>query len=169
RGHSSLRGNVDTTILVEAGDIKTATTLKQKDGEDNVQVRFKLNRTIIGYDKRGKEVSTCLVEITDEKPESDPDDEFKGLSRKERDAFSVLHEMIENAQIDMETGEIKSVPVPILTTDWKMALGTNGTIDRDNLETARRQFLRIRKALKNKGKIIEKNGEVLLTGQWGDK
>lgn len=169
RGHSSLRGNVDTTILVEAGDIKTATTLKQKDGEDNVQVRFKLNRTVIGHDRRGKEVSTCLVEITDEKPESDPEHEFKGLSRKERDAFSVLHEMIENAQIDMETGEIKSVPVPILTTDWKMALGTNGTIDRDNLETARRQFLRIRKALKNKGKIIEKNGEVLLTGQGRDK
>jgi AAA domain len=65
RGHSSLRGNVDTTILIEAGQVKTATTLKQKDGEDNVQIRFTLDRLIIGEDKRGKEISTCLLNIVD--------------------------------------------------------------------------------------------------------
>lgn len=66
RGHSSLRGNIDTAILVEAGQIKVATSLKQKDGEDNMQVRFELERVAIGVDKRGKEVSTCLVRLTDE-------------------------------------------------------------------------------------------------------
>lgn len=65
RGHSSLRGGIETAILVEAGDIKTATTIKQKDGEDNMVVRFKLERVVIGEDKRGKEVSTCLTEIVD--------------------------------------------------------------------------------------------------------
>lgn len=65
RGHSSLRGGIETTILVEAGDIKTATTLKQKDGEDNMVVRFKLERVVIGEDKRGKEISTCLTEIVE--------------------------------------------------------------------------------------------------------
>lgn len=65
RGHSSLRGNIDTAILIESGPVKTATTLKQKDGEDNVQVRFTLERVIIGEDKRGKEVSTCLLNIVD--------------------------------------------------------------------------------------------------------
>lgn len=65
RGHSSLRGGIETAILVEAGDIKTATTLKQKDGEDNMAVRFKLERVVIGEDKRGKEVSTCLTEIVE--------------------------------------------------------------------------------------------------------
>lgn len=63
RGHSSLRGNIDTAILVEAGDVKTATTLKQKDGEDNQRVRFSLERVVIGTDKRGKEVSTCLTKL----------------------------------------------------------------------------------------------------------
>lgn len=65
RGHSSLRGGIETAILVEAGDIKTATTIKQKDGEDNMIVRFKLERVVIGEDKRGKEISTCLTEIVD--------------------------------------------------------------------------------------------------------
>lgn len=70
RGHSSLRGNIDTAILVEAGPIKVATTLKQKDGEDNLQVRFELERVVIGEDRRGKEVSTCLVKLTDEAPKA---------------------------------------------------------------------------------------------------
>lgn len=65
RGHSSLRGGIETAILVEAGDIKTATTIKQKDGEDNMVVRFRLERVVIGEDKRGKEISTCLTEIVD--------------------------------------------------------------------------------------------------------
>lgn len=65
RGHSSLRGNIDTAILVEGGDIKTATTTKQKDGEDNQRVRFSLERVVIGTDKRDKEISTCLTRLVD--------------------------------------------------------------------------------------------------------
>lgn len=169
RGHSSLRGNVDTTILVEAGDIKTATTLKQKDGEDNVQVRFKLNRTVIGHDRRGKEVSTCLVELTDEQPTIASEDDLKGLSRKEREAYLALIEMDEASQIDPETGEFYDVPKPIMAMDWKTMLGTNGTIDRDNLETARRQFNRIRNALKKKEKIAERRGQIILIAEGRDK
>lgn len=169
RGHSSLRGNVDTTILVEAGDIKTATTLKQKDGEDNVQIRFKLNRTVIGHDRRGKEVTTCLVELTDEQPTISAEDDLKGLSRKEREAYLALIEMDEAAQMDPETGEFYDVPKPILATDWKAMLGTIGTIDRDNLETGRRQFNRLRTALKKKEKIAERRGHILIIAEGRDK
>src|SRR5690606_40937912 len=68
RGHSSLRGGLDVAILDEGGEIKTATTVKQKDGEDNQQVRFKLDRVVLGQDMRGNEVSTCTVRITDDSP-----------------------------------------------------------------------------------------------------
>lgn len=98
RGHSSLRGNIDTAILVEAGDIKTATTLKQKDGEDNQRVRFTLERVVIGTDKRGKEVSTCLTRLVDGDA---PSTGLPPLERKKRDlkgqkraALSAIEEVV---------------------------------------------------------------------------
>ena len=69
RGHSSLRGNIDAAIMVEANsDRRTATTTKQKDGEDNQRLAFELERVVLGHNAKGKEVSTCLVNITDEAP-----------------------------------------------------------------------------------------------------
>lgn len=169
RGHSSLRGNVDTTILVEAGDIKTATTLKQKDGEDHIQVRFKLNRVVIGQDKRGKEVSTCLVEITDEHPQEDVLD---GLNKIERTAFLILCDLTDAARIDPETGEIAdnpNCPVPICSEAWKDALRTNRTICADNSETFNRQFRRMRSSLEKKGKIEMHGTFAVISGQGADK
>lgn len=157
RGHSSLRGNVDTTILVEAGDIKTATTLKQKDGEDNIQVRFKLHRTVIGQDKRGKEVSTCLVEITDEHPQEDA---LKGLTGRERDALTCLIELCSDPEFDPETGEISDKPAAVAIGHWKDALTSEGTLSGDNSETAKKQFQRLRKSLQSKGKVQFEGGLV---------
>lgn len=163
RGHSSLRGNVDTTILVEAGKVKTATTLKQKDGEDNVQIRFKLRPVVIGQDRRGKDVTTCLVELTEDHPKEDI---LGGLNKSEKAALLTLIELLEKQAIDPETGEIRDFwadktfcPVPICSEVWKEALRTGRTISADNMETASRQFRRLRKALEEKGKI-----EVSATG-----
>lgn len=161
RGHSSLRGNVDTTILVEAGEIKTATTLKQKDGEDHVQVRFRLNRVVIGQDKRGKEVSTCLVEITDEHPQEDA---LKGLTSKERDALTCLIELCSDPEIDPETGEITDKPAVVSIAHWKDCLARGGTINGDNPESAKVQFRRIRNALKSKEKILIEGSAVCPRG-----
>jgi len=98
RGHSSLRGGIETTILVEAGDIKTATTLKQKDGEDNMVVRFKLERVVIGEDKRGKEISTCLTEIVEggqEAVQKDPRDTRKArLTGHKKTALRAIEDAI---------------------------------------------------------------------------
>jgi KaiC/GvpD/RAD55 family RecA-like ATPase len=150
RGHSSLRGNIDTAILIEKGDIKTATTIKQKDGEDNIQVRFKLNRVVIGNDRRGKEISTCLLEFTDEAP---VDQLFDGLNKTEEAALHTLCELIEEQAMDPETGEVLDCPGLICSEAWKEAMRTTRTISPDNAETAGRQFRRIRKSLDNKGKL----------------
>jgi hypothetical protein len=166
RGHSSLRGNVDTTILVEAGDIKTATTLKQKDGEDNVQVRFKLRPIPIGEDKRGKIITTCLVELTEEEPRHSI---TEGLNKSETAAVLTLIELANEQQIDPETGEILDCPGLVCSEAWKDALRTKRTISADNFETAARQFRRIRSALEKKGKIQMQGTYAVLAGQGSDK
>lgn len=161
RGHSSLRGNIDTAILVEKGDIKTATTLKQKDGEDNIQVRFRLRKVSVGHDRRGKEITTCLVQITDEEP---GEQDMNGLSGKEQQAIMILSSLLEKARFDPDTGEIFDVPVMVLADDWRAALGTTGTLSRDNPETARKQFNRLRKGLIDKGKITVDGNLVGVSG-----
>lgn len=166
RGHSSLRGNVDTTILVEAGDIKTATTLKQKDGEDHVQVRFKLHQVAIGKDRHGKDRTTCLVEITDETPTQSL---FEGLNKSETKALQALCELIEKQQIDPETGEILDCPGLVCSDAWRDAMRTARTISADNLETASRQYRRIRSGLENKGKIEFEGNMVGLARTEADK
>jgi len=165
RGHSSLRGNVDTTILVEAGDIKTATTLKQKDGEDQIQVRFKLKPIPIGEDKRGKLVTTCLVEITDEEPRHSI---TEGLNKSETASIMALIRLIEEQQIDPETGEILDCPGLVCSEVWKNALRTVRTISADNSDTAGRQFRRIRSSLEKKGKIQMQGNLVMLARTGAD-
>lgn len=62
RGHSSLKAGVDTVILVEAGDPKIATVLKQKDGEDGVRFAFRLQQVELGLDEDGEAVTSCVVQ-----------------------------------------------------------------------------------------------------------
>lgn len=65
RGHSSLKGGVDTMLLVEAGNPKRITTVKQKDGEDGDRVSFDLRLVQIGNDDEGQPVTSCVVEIVE--------------------------------------------------------------------------------------------------------
>ena len=67
RGHSSLLGAVDTEIEVTSldgadGEYKAFKTLKQRDGEDNLEFGFKLNTHTIGIDTDGEQLTTCVVE-----------------------------------------------------------------------------------------------------------
>ena len=66
RGHTSLRGGVVTSILIEGETIKTATTVKQKDGPDGERIAFRLEPYTLGQTSRGTDVTTCLVDIMEE-------------------------------------------------------------------------------------------------------
>lgn len=181
RGHSSLRGGIETTILVEAGDIKTATTLKQKDGEDNVVVRFKLERVVIGEDKRGKEISTCLTSIVEGQipvQNLDPRDARKQrLTGHKRMALRVIEEVIDQSGVNPPT-EIPADAIDRYRT-WKavsaglvrdrlqqefVALSDNPAPDPSDKtgdkssDNARRNMFRVLKDLKSSG-ILGSFGE----------
>lgn len=95
RGHSSLRGGVVASILVEGEETKTALTVKQKDGPENERVSFRLSAVSIGSNSRGKDVTTCLVDIV----EVDPDlfasvAPKRVLTGNKRIAFDALETLI---------------------------------------------------------------------------
>ena len=62
RGHGSLKGGVDTVILVESGEPRRARVTKQKDGETGVPIIFRLVPIFIGLDDDGQAVNSCVIE-----------------------------------------------------------------------------------------------------------
>jgi len=96
RGHSSLRGGVVTSILVEGDQLRTATTVKQKDGPEGERVAFELERVVLGEDRRGKEVTSCLVRIVDADDATISSIASRhSLSGHNRVALQVIEEMLE--------------------------------------------------------------------------
>lgn len=170
RGHSSLRAATDTEIEIKRDPNLTRSSVrvvKQRDLEAAEPFAFTLKPVALGTNRRGKDVTSCVVleaEDTIELARSDHD-----LSPKEAEAMACLIDLFSDPEINPETGEIGVVPVSICSDQWKTVLGTIGTISRDNPETARRQFNRLRKSLQNKGKIQCKGDLVRLSGQAGTR
>ena len=65
RGHSSLKGGADTVLLVESGETKKVRVTKQKDGEDGIEMLFRLKGIDLGEDEDGEPVTSCIVEPAD--------------------------------------------------------------------------------------------------------
>ncbi|WP_131818569.1 AAA family ATPase [Sphingomonas turrisvirgatae] len=98
RGHSSLRGGVETVVLVEAGETKKARVTKQKDGEDGIELLFKLKVVELGQDEDGEPVTSCIVEPTDVDlaPRGDSmGSKLAKLSDKQRVVLNALDETAE--------------------------------------------------------------------------
>lgn len=65
RGHSSLKGGVDTVLMIDGGDIKRVSVGKQKDAQEAPPFNFKLHPITIGHDVDGDAVTSCIVEFCD--------------------------------------------------------------------------------------------------------
>jgi len=69
RGHSSLIGALDAAIEVVGGSDgapRQWIARKVKDGESGKAFPFNLRRVVLGYDNDGDEISSCVIEPTDE-------------------------------------------------------------------------------------------------------
>lgn len=170
RGHSSLRAATDTEIEIKRDPNLTRSTVrvaKQRDLEAAEPFSFTLKSVALGTNRRGKDVTSCVVLEADETVELARSD--NDLSPKEADALACLFDLMNDPELDPETGEIGVVPGAVSLDQWKGALGTSGTISRDNRDTARRQFNRLRNTLENKGKIQTKGDLVRIAGQGGTR
>lgn len=161
RGHSSLKGGLDTTILIEAGRTKTAEVIKQRDGEIGDRILFNLSIIELGEDEDGEQVTSCIVEETDTdlNPTVDPFARAVAkLSTGARLVYDQLGDLIEasgapipteipNTEIDrMHVGKV------VVLDEWRdksiLAAGTGAGHTRD---TGKKAFNRALLSLRNAG------------------
>ena len=166
RGHSSLKGGVDTVVLIEAGITKKATVHKQKDGEDGNVFLFNLKQVEIGVDDDGEAVTSCIVEhssVDNSLPIDPKADARKRLSGMQRQVFSELGKCLEHQGQSVPT-EIPDARINrFMTTkvvgrdvwrDTYLAVACDGRDDRDTKrDDNRRNFNRSVTALQNKGLV----------------
>lgn len=117
RGHSSLRGGVVTSILVDGETTKTAITVKQKDGPEGERVAFRLPPVPLGMNSHGQEVTTCLVEIVDDATDDTiPNSKRPSLIGNKRIAHDALEVLIATH------GQAPPPEIPRESIDrWKVA------------------------------------------------
>ncbi|MFP5239595.1 MAG: AAA family ATPase [Acidobacteriota bacterium] len=74
RGWSGLRGAADFEMeITRDGHDRVATLTKLKGGEDGMQWPFRLKPLVLGQDEDGDDITSCVVEHTDEMPEKKVD------------------------------------------------------------------------------------------------
>lgn len=161
RGHSSLKGGVDTVILVEAGQTKSAEVTKQRDAEIGDRFLFNLRVVELGQDEDGDPVTSCVVEPTDVDltPTVDPFQRAVGkLSANNRLIYDQLGSLLEAAgtpvpaSIGDDVIDRLRVGKVAALDDWRdksiSAAGTGAGHDRD---TGKRAFNRALTALRKAG------------------
>ncbi|MBV9528527.1 AAA family ATPase [Sphingomonas sp.] len=168
RGHSSLKGGVDTVILVEEGSTKSARVMKQRDGELGSSILFTLKSIELGHDEDGDFVTSCVVQAADidDRPKSDP--LALAIARLPDSAKLALRQLEEAIKSDgtpppqsIPDAEINRARVGkvVLLKAWRdkaiMAAGTDRDNDRD---TGKRSFNRALQRLQ-KDDIVRVWGE----------
>lgn len=162
RGHSLLRAATDTEIELSRPDSASpsiATVTKQRELPIEGRFVFKLNTVELGTNRRGKPVTSCVVEAVEEGPATQP---RARLSAGQREALSALHEALIEAG---RTATGHDIPegvrvVPINT--WRAAFYARSVLD--NQEAKQKAFVRGSKALQQDGLIGARNNVVWIVG-----
>jgi len=102
RGHGSLKGGVDTVLLVEAGKPKRVRVTKQKDADPGDPIGFNLVSVDLGFDEDGDAVTSCIVEITEGVPT--PARNGRRLSDKQSNVLTALNRSVEESGVDAPPG-----------------------------------------------------------------
>lgn len=163
RGHSSLKGGLDTTILIEAGRTKTAEIIKQRDGEIGERILFDLSVIELGEDEDGEQVTSCVVQPTEtnRNPVANPFAQAVArLSAGNRLIYDQLGDLIEasgapipteipNTEIDrMHVGKIA------VLQQWRdKSISAAGTEAGHSHDTGKKAFNRALIALRKAGVV----------------
>lgn len=154
RGHSSLRAATDTEIEIKRDPELTFSSVriaKQRDLEAGDPFAFTLQGVALGINRRGKEVTSCVVIESEQTAviARDPDK----LSPKETAALDSLERCLVAGGFEVETGRNMGVTQAVTLHAWKRSMQALDVIARNNDDMARPQFHRIKKGLERKGKI----------------
>lgn len=164
RGHSSLRAATDTEIEIKRDPEMTLSTVKvtkQRDLEAADPFCFTLQSMVLGTNRRGKDVTSCVVMEAENTLVIGR--EKNALSPKEIDALRCLEEVIHHRGEEQVSSETGAIFCDVSVNDWKMRLEATETINRDNRDTGRKQMSRLRNSLVSKGYIQERGGRAWLT------
>jgi len=162
RGHSSLRAATDTELEIKRDPEVTRSVVrvaKQRDLEACDPFAFTLQSVNLGTNRRGKDVTSCVVLEPDETVELSRQN---ALSPQEQEALDVFLDLAQSEEIDPEIGEISIVTKPVSQQAWKAALVTKETIKGNNEASIKTQFYRLRNSLKSKGKVVQNGKNVVL-------
>jgi phage/plasmid primase-like uncharacterized protein/KaiC/GvpD/RAD55 family RecA-like ATPase len=164
RGHGSLRGAIETSLVVKADaetGIRTLHCSKQKDAEDGWTLQFKLKVVELGKDEDGDVVSSCVVVDA----EGEPSIRSRGphLSPTQRSIYNELLATLEAAPVSVprdvpddvvDRNRVGKVVSRLSWRDRWMAIGAQDKSE----ESASATFRRAVTDLQNKG----------LVGLWND-
>ena len=160
RGHSSLRAATDTEIEIKRDPELTFSSVrvaKQRDLEAGDPFGFTLQRVTLGVNRRGKDVTSCVVMESDQTIilARDPDK----LSPKETAALDSLERCLVAGGFEIEAGRNGDVTQAVTLHAWKRSLQALGIISGDE-NTSRPQLYRLRNGLVKKGKINAEGDKV---------
>lgn len=162
RGHSSLRAAVDTELLVEGqADPRTVTCTKQRDLERAPAFTFELEVQVIGHNRKGKPVTSCLVRTSDMVTNA-----RSTLSAQQKLAFDCLREALkedgEAPPTSLIHGTKMVVPSRVLAiTKWRDVLRRRDIVDGGD-DAFRKAFQRSQQKLQEQKLIYILDGYVWL-------
>ena len=169
RGHSSLRAAIDTEIEVVAeqdSDRKAATAVKQREMKKGDVFPFTLRTVVIGTNRHGEEVTTCVVEGLAEGRTASavPNPRLSGHSRR---ALDVLGNLLARAG---KSGHGIPYDLPSVPEDWWRKdfyaacpnLSKEGTTPEAQQEAKRAAFVRALGVLLDKRIVGLRDGRAWL-------
>jgi AAA domain len=152
RGHSLLRGNIDTELLVERGDAPgtiIARTTKQRDLECTGIFSFQLRQKELGTNRRGKQITSCVVKTADmPRPK---------LSEKSSTCFQILNELLPEDVSEADEASHLMVKIDVWRDAVMRRLEEGGVA---SASTRRNDFRRAKGALLSSGHIMISGDQV---------
>ena len=152
RGWSGLRAAVDAELeICRSGDYRSVTVTKLRDGEDGARYHFKLSPVNLGVDKRGRDITSCVVEHIDEPAKLAS---TKPRGKYETRVYSVVRALVSGSEDGVDFSDARACAIDEISKD------PNDARERDRI---RKGVERAFDALLNKRLLFYRDNRLYLT------
>jgi hypothetical protein len=164
RGHSSLKGALDTTIHVaKSGGHRTATVTKANDSEEGQAIAFDLMSVEIERDEHGNATTAPVVVPADGRGATNKEAPARKLSDRQKLALQALSNcVLSKGKPTPASFGLSAATSAVSVADWRDELISTGVIESDG-PNPREAFRQIRTALKTRGLIGERDSLIWLS------